>query len=126
MKLYNGFWSVDRCGYFSSFSSLPSGFIPYKRRSNIYYTGIGAKKDGLHTEEEFLDIAKRYFKECESSTCFKNKSCKLRKKLAKKMQDTNMNVYLNAIDECNKCIKTHKCTTSKEYMKHSGAVVRKS
>ena len=97
-----------------------------KRRSNIYYTGIGAKKDGLHTEEEFLDIAKRYFKECESSTCFKNKSCKLRKKLAKKMQDTNMNVYLNAIDECNKCIKTHKCTTSKEYMKHSGAVVRKS
>ena len=27
----------------------------------IYYSGIGAKKDGIHTEQEFLDIMNKEF-----------------------------------------------------------------
>ena len=27
----------------------------------IYYTGIGAKKNGIHTEQEFLDIMNKEF-----------------------------------------------------------------
>jgi hypothetical protein len=103
--------------------------IKRKSKSKIRYTGIGAKKDGFHTEKEFLNIAKKHFKDCKSAKCYKNKACKMRKTLAKKMQiknAVNINDYLKAIDECNKCIKKHKCITLKEYIKHSGAIIRKS
>ena len=55
-----------------------------KSKSKIRYTGIGAKKDGFHTEKEFLNIAKKHFKDCKSAKCYKNKACKMRKTLVKK------------------------------------------
>lgn len=44
-----------------------------KNTSKIYYTGIGAKKGGIHTEEEFMKAMKQFSKGCKKF--MKKKKC---------------------------------------------------
>jgi len=55
--------------------------------SKIYYTGLGAKKSGYHTEKEFLDIMNKIFKEAciDYHKTKKCKECQEYKKKTKKM-----------------------------------------
>ena len=95
------------------------------KKINIIYNGIGANKTN-HNKKEFMNISKKNFKDCTSKKCKKNNTCKLRKKLFKKMKQKNkvtIDDYLNAIKECNKCKKKNKCNF-KEYIKYSGAIIK--
>jgi hypothetical protein len=52
----------------------------------IYYTGIGSKKSGFHTEKEFLNIMNRTFKKDCIDYCNSIK-CKECKQYTKKMKE---------------------------------------
>ena len=108
--------------------------------NNICYTGIGAKKNGNHTEKEYLEVMNKNFKnkcsyyikslKCKSckksiamntkelkkqiNTQLKNKTYKMTSKIENKLvKQTNI---------CNKCKKnkTKKCNL-KDYITFSGA-----
>ena len=51
----------------------------------IYYTGIGSKKSGFHTEEEFLNIMNKTFKE-DCIDYRNNMKCKECKEYTRKMK----------------------------------------
>ena len=94
-----------------------------KNNRNIYYSGIKSRKNGIYSEKEFLRLAKKEFKKFKSKKCKKNKACKTRKNLSKKLyknKKVEINKYLKAIKECDKCIKSNKCNL-KEYVKYAGA-----
>ena len=51
-------------------------------KMNIYYTGIGAKKSGKHTEKEYLEVMDKNFKK-DCSVHMKSLKCKSCKKTMK-------------------------------------------
>lgn len=105
----------------------------------IYYTGIGAKKSGKHTVEEFLDIMNQNFN-IECSEFLENleyKPCKeynemhknatayydtINNKLTYKVNSNNKK-YKKLFKKCMKYKKTQKKRTCnlEEYIKFSGA-----
>ena len=115
--------------------------------NNIYYTGIGAKKSGKHTVNEFLQIMKNNSeKQCSSYTASKKcKICKKSKKTEnklfddfdyefKKPKDINKKSkkykkykklkkkHRKQTKKCEKCkIKKNKSCSLDEYLEYSGA-----
>ena len=83
----------------------------------IYYTGIGAKKNGKHTVKEFLDIMNKNFNiECsESLPKLDYKSCSGYKRSRK-----NGKKIINKCNQYKKTAKKRKCNLD-EYIKFSGA-----
>ena len=73
----------------------------------IYYTGIGSKKSGFHTEKEFLNIMNKTFKEDCIDYCNSMK-CKECKEYTKKMKK-----YSKQLAKSLKKNKTSKNKTSK-------------
>jgi hypothetical protein len=107
----------------------------------IYYTGIGAKKNGKHTVKQFLDIMNKNFKiECSESLpevdykpCsdykkMNNTSMEYSRKHNKPLFDykrskKNETKYKKLINKCNqykKTAKKRKCNVD-DYIKFSGA-----
>jgi hypothetical protein len=111
-----------------------------KKVSNyIYYTGIGAKKSGKHTKQEFLNIMNKKFKRsCSNFSAQKNyKPCSERKEMEDKMMQYAMkhkkpyyynnrtckshNKYKKLINKCIKYSKNYRCNFD-DYIDYSGAV----
>ena len=103
----------------------------------IYYTGIGSKKNGKHTINEFLKImntkfnikCSQYLTELEYKTCIEKE--KMNKDYIKKYRKNNSYKRDNKASKkfnrlCNKCnkhkqtLKNRKCSLE-EYKKFSGA-----
>ena len=113
-------------------------------KNNIYYTGLGSKKDGNHTEEEYLQVMNKNFKK-ECSVYIKSLKCSSCKK-SLKMNSKEMMKQINAqknkktykiskktatklvkqISKCDRCKKkkTKKCNL-KNYLLFSGAELKK-
>lgn len=115
--------------------------------NNIYYSGIGAKKSGKHSVNEFLQIMKENSeKQCKSYTASKKcKSCKKNKKIEnklfddfdyefKKPKDINKKskkykkykklkkIHKKQTKKCEKCKYKRKTSCSlDEYLEYSGA-----
>ena len=98
---------------------------------NIYYTGIGSKKSGKHTEKEFLNrMNKTSKKQCvDYISDRKYKPCKKSRKMKSKvffindMSKKNRNAYNKLVNKCDTYKKTQrkKCNLA-EYINYSGAV----
>lgn len=107
----------------------------------IYYTGVGAKKNGKHTTKEFLKIMNKHFKiECsEFLPDLDYKPCYEYKEMNRKTMKYNIEhnkpafdynrskkrekKYKKLVNKCNKYKKTAKkrnCNVN-EYIKFSGA-----
>ena len=104
----------------------------------ICYSGIGAKDDGVHTEEEFLKIMNEYDfgkdcgidirkKKCKPCKSYKKNMIKYVKKYMKEKRNKS---EFNKIDEllkpkkkaCDKCkVKNLKPCSLKQLIKYSGA-----
>jgi hypothetical protein len=105
----------------------------------IYYTGIGAKKSGMHTPKEFTKImnaqfgidcsthlAKQKIPSCKNYKKMLNKSLKLNssnsnKKLLKKISTQARNLYVNCDRQVKKSLKRSKSCNLDEYIEYSGA-----
>ena len=111
---------------------------------HICYTGLGAKKNGDHTEEEYLDVMNKTFKQ-ECSVYIKSlkcKSCKKSKKLngkeiikqlkaqskkkTYKMSKKTEEKFVKLMDKCTQCKykKIKKCKLE-NYIEYSGAELGK-
>jgi hypothetical protein len=103
----------------------------------IYYTGVGAKKSGKHTVNEFLNIMNKHFNvQCsEFLPQLEYKPCSEYKEIVRKENQYNMKHnkplvlrskskrYQKLVNKCNKYKKTAKkrpCNLD-EYIKFSGA-----
>ena len=92
----------------------------------ICYTGVGSRKNGQHSEKQFLSAMKQYKKDC--AVFIKSLTCKACQKIVK-----NSNVHKNLdnrlkmmplYEKCRKCKnKTRKQCNVKEYIDFSGALV---
>jgi len=108
--------------------------------NNIYYTGLGSKKDGNHTEEEYLQVMNKNFKK-ECSVYMKSLKCKSCKKSIEmnnqevkkqlknktyKMTNNTQKKLLKQLSKCKRCKnnKTKKCNL-KNYLLFSGAELGK-
>ena len=91
----------------------------------ICYTGVGSRKNGQHSEKQFLSAMKQYKKEC--AVFIKSLTCKACKKI--KNSNVHKNLYnrlkmLPLYEKCRKCKnKTRKQCNVKEYIDFSGALV---
>ena len=113
----------------------------YNRMSEfIYYTGIGAKKSGKHTEKEFLKVVKPFANDCSEALIEREyKACSESKAMNHKrfqhymkhknatyntsMSKRNQTKYKKLVKQCAKHKKTakrRKCTT-RELMDFTGA-----
>jgi len=112
--------------------------------NSICYTGVGSKKDGNHTEEEYLKVMNKNFKKkcsvyikslkcnsCKKSLKMNSKEIKkqinaqLKNKTYKisKKTETKLVKQLSKCDQCKKK-KTKKCNL-KNYLLFSGAELGK-
>ncbi len=108
---------------------------------SIYYTGMGAKKSGKHTEKEFLDVMKpfdyecsealveREYKPCSESKAMNRKRFQYYMKHKKATYNTSMSKrnqtkYKKLVKQCSKhkkTVKRRKCTVD-EFVTFSGAI----
>ena len=94
-------------------------------KTNIRYTGLGARKDGNHTRKQFLSIMDKNFKK-DCSVYIKSLTCKSCNKLTKmiKMIKTKKftNQTMKQLAKCKKCKnKGTKQCDFKKYIEFSGA-----
>ena len=72
-------------------------------KTNIRYTGLGARKNGNHTRKQFLSIMNKNFKN-DCSTYIKSLSCNSCKKLDKRCKTKKINSQtLKLLRQCRKC-----------------------
>jgi hypothetical protein len=99
----------------------------------IYYTGLGAKKNGKHTIKEFLKIMNKHFNigcseflpDLDYKPCYKYKEMN-RKTMVDNMNKKTEKKYKKLLNKCNKFKKTAKkrnCNLD-EYIKFSGAEIK--
>jgi peptidoglycan hydrolase CwlO-like protein len=91
--------------------------------SKIYYTGLGAKKTGIHTEKEFLNIMNKLFKEA-CIDYFNSKKCKECREYKKKAQKMYGDLLKNNVKSM-KNKKTLKTKTIKNNRKKFDQVTKK-
>ena len=106
---------------------------------NIFYTGVGSKKNGKHTEKEFLNVMNKNFNEQCSNYLpeLYNKSCSNYKKLngkflreqvgmepiqfsKSKKHKRRLRTLLKKCNQYKKTLKRKECNLD-EYIKFSGA-----
>lgn len=92
--------------------------------SKIYYTGIGAKKSGIHTEKEFLDIMNKNFKEA-CISYYNSKKCKECRDYKKKAAKMFGDLLKPKSSKSRKTSKTNKTKTIKNNRKKFDDVVKK-
>lgn len=111
----------------------------------IFYTGYKGKKNGKHTEKEFMDVMKNHHKEqCESFNGDGEKRCRPCKQIRKllmsevKKQIKSMKKnktynrskktekrFVTLRKKCDRCKKTRKKKCNlKDYIRYSGAEYR--
>ncbi len=103
----------------------PTKKTTQNKQIKIMYSGIGSNKSKHHTKKQFLKIAQKHFTDCISKKCKNDTSCKLAKKISKKiLKNDKVDIadYLKKVDECNKCKKKYKCDL-KDYIEYSGAKI---
>ena len=93
-------------------------------KTNIRYTGLGAKKDGNHTRKQFLSIMNKNFKK-DCSAYIKSLKCNSCKKLNKMLKTKKFTKQ--TIKQLNKCTKCKNSNTKpcdlKNYIEFSGAEI---
>ena len=108
-----------------------------KTVKNICYTGIGARKNGRHTQKQFMNVMdKNFMKDCpmyiESLTCDScKKSTKMTRKYVKnlmkkkKVNLKSLSELKQIIDMCTKCKTKRKSNCNfDEYIEFSGAIIK--
>ena len=107
----------------------------------IFYTGYKGKKNGKHTEKEFMDVMNKHYKEqCESYNGDGEKRCKpckqsrklitsevrkqIKRKTYKRSKKTEKKI-VTLRKKCDRCKKTRKkkCNLN-DYIRFSGAEYR--
>jgi len=100
----------------------------YSIRMKICYTGVGSRKNGQHSEKQFLSAMKQYKKDCavfiKSLTCKACQKIKVKNSNVHKNLDKHLKMMMPLFEKCRKCKnKTRKQCSVKEYIDFSGALV---